>query len=87
MSKVKVALLILLVIILMDFAFENPEAHPDLKLFKVSLGQSPTYLLVYASLTLGLVIGWTGHALRERKKRKRQAAALQEQVGQSQEDK
>ena len=86
MNKLKLVLLIILVAILVDFAAENPLPRLELKLFKFSLGQVPTFLLAYISLALGLAMGWVGHVLRVRKKR-RQAArtlALEQQAQQSQ---
>ena len=76
MNKVKLVLLIILLVVLADFAYENPLPRLELKLFRFSLGQLPTFLLAYAGLALGLVVGWVGHALRVRKKR-RQADAAQ----------
>ena len=73
MNKLKLVLLIILVAVLVDFAAENPLPRLELKLFKFSLGQVPTFLLAYIGLALGLVMGWVGHVLRVRKKR-RQAA-------------
>ena len=76
MNKLKIVLLVILVAILVDFAAENPLPRLELKLFRFSLGQMPTFLLAYIGLALGLVVGWVGHALRVRKKR-RQADAAQ----------
>lgn len=75
MSKLKTVLLIILVAVLVDFAVENPQPPPDLKLFKFVLGQVPTYLLAYLCLALGLVVGWTAHALRTGRKRRKAAGA------------
>jgi hypothetical protein len=75
MSKLKTVLLIILVAVLVDFAVENPQPPPDLKLFKFVLGPVPTYLLAYLCLALGLVVGWTLHALRTGRKRRKAAAA------------
>ena len=75
MSKLKTVLLIILVAVLVDFAVENPQPPPDLKLFKFVLGPVPTYLLAYLCLALGLVVGWTAHALRTSRKRRIAAAA------------
>lgn len=74
MSKPKMVLLIILAIILADFAIENTQPHPDIKFFKYTVGNLPTYLLAFVSLALGMVIGWTAHALRIRKKRRAAAA-------------
>ena len=79
MNKLKLVLLIILVAVLVDFAAENPLPRLELKLFKFSLGQVPTFLLAYIGLALGLVLGWVGHALRVRKKRRQAAALAQEQ--------
>jgi uncharacterized integral membrane protein len=82
-NKLKLVLLIILVAILVDFAAENPLPRLELKLFKFSLGQVPTFLLAYISLALGLMMGWVGHVLRVRKKRRQAARALaQEQQAQ-----
>ena len=83
MNKLKLVLLIILVAVLVDFAAENPLPRLELKLFKFSLGQVPTFLLAYIGLALGLVMGWVGHVLRVRKKRRQAARALaQEQQAQ-----
>ena len=83
MSKLKVVLLIILAVVLADFAFENAQPAPAIKLFKFQLGELPTYLLVYLSLALGVVIGWVAHGLRLRRKRRgaqaAQAASAQQQ--------
>jgi len=83
MSKLKLILLLVVAAVLVDFAVENPLPRLELKLFKLTLGQLPTFLLAYISLALGLVVGWVGHALRIRKKKK-QAAAFLAQEKQSQ---
>ena len=83
MRKLKVVLLIVLAVVLADFAFEN--AHPALaiKLFKFQLGEPPQFLVVYLSLAVGVVIGWVAHGLRLRRKRRgaqaAQAASAQQQ--------
>jgi uncharacterized integral membrane protein len=64
--------LIILAAVLLDFALENSQSSPMLKLFKFPLTELPTFLLVYLGLTVGLVLGWVAHALRLRRK-KRQA--------------
>jgi uncharacterized integral membrane protein len=83
MSKVKLVILIILGIVLVDFALENSLPSPMLKLFKYELGEIPTYLLTYSSLAVGLVIGWTAHGFRIRRKRREvqaaQAASAQQQ--------
>ncbi|MCX5889887.1 MAG: hypothetical protein NTY36_10590 [Deltaproteobacteria bacterium] len=77
MNKFKMILLIIVVVVLVDFAWENIALPPPkLKLFTFTLGQIPTFLLAYIGLALGWVVGWVGHALRVRKKR-RQAEAAQ----------
>ncbi len=86
MNKFKMTLLLIVLVVLADFAWENKVLQPqELKLFTFTLGQIPSFLLAYISLTLGLIIGWFGHALRIRKKRKQTAAVLaQEQQAQAQ---
>lgn len=83
MSKLKVVLLIILAVVLADFAIENSPPAPVIKFFKFPLGELPTYLLAYLSLALGLVIGWGAHGLRIRRKRREvqaaQAASAQQQ--------
>ncbi len=83
MSKLKVAILVILAIILADFALENGTPVPELKLFKQNLGQAPTFLFAYISLVLGLLVGWVGHALRLRKKQRAAAAAAAAQTAAS----
>ena len=82
MAKLKLAILIILAIVLVDFAIENGQPVPELKLFKQHLVVIPTYLLAYISLVLGLVIGWAAHGLRIRRKRREvqtiQAASAQQ---------
>jgi uncharacterized integral membrane protein len=70
MSKLKLLILAILVIVLVDFAMENGQKVPELTLFKHQLATIPTYLLAYGSLVLGLVIGWTACSLRGRRKRR-----------------
>jgi uncharacterized integral membrane protein len=70
MAKLKLAILIILAVVLVDFALENGQPVPELKLFKFQLAVIPTYLLAYISLALGLVIGWAAHGLRIRRKRR-----------------
>jgi uncharacterized integral membrane protein len=83
MAKSKWAILIILGIVLVDFALENSLPPPMLKLFRYQLAEIPTYLLAYSSLAVGLVIGWTAHGLRIRRKRREiqaaQAASAQQQ--------
>jgi hypothetical protein len=82
-NKLKLVLLIILVAVLVDFAAENPLPRLEIKLFKFSLGHVPTFMLAYIGLALGLVMGWVGHVLRVRKKRRLAARALaQEQQAQ-----
>ncbi len=75
MSKLKAVLLVILAAVLVDFAVENTQPPPDFKLFKFVLGQIPTFALAYSCLALGLIVGWTAHALRIRRKRREAAAA------------
>jgi lysylphosphatidylglycerol synthetase-like protein (DUF2156 family) len=89
-NKFKMILLLIVLVVLADFAWENKVLQPqELKLFTFTLGQIPSFLLAYICLTLGLIVGWFGHALRIRKKKKQAAAALaqekQAQAQQSQE--
>ncbi len=80
MNRLKTVLLIISIVVLVDFALENTLPRLALKLFKFSLGQLPAFLLAYIGLALGLVLGWFGHALRVRKKRRQAArAALAQQ--------
>ena len=88
MNKFKMILLLIVLVVLVDFALENPVPTQELKLFKFTLGQAPTFLLAYGGLVVGLLVGWLGHALRIRKK-KRQAAAIllaQEKKAQAQQN-
>ncbi len=75
MSKPKLVLLIILAGVLVDFALENAQLAPAIKLFKFQLGELPTYLLVYLTLLVGAVIGWLAHGLRIRRKRREAQAA------------
>ena len=75
MSKLKAVVLVILAVVLVDFALENTAPPPDLKLFKFILGRLPTFLLAYLALALGLIVGWTAHVLKVRKKRRKTAAA------------
>jgi uncharacterized integral membrane protein len=81
MSKLKIVILVILVVILGDFALENSLPSPVIRFFKLELGELPIYLLVYVSVVVGLVIGWVAHGLRIRKKRQeaRQAEAASSQ--------
>jgi uncharacterized integral membrane protein len=82
MSKLKAVLWIVVVIVLMVFAYENAQPSPMLKFFKYPLAELPTYILIYLSLVVGLVIGWFAHGLRIRRKRREaqaQAASAQQQ--------
>ena len=85
MSKFKVVLLIILAVVLVDFAFENAELAPAIKLFKFQLGELPSFLLIYLSLAVGVVIGWVAHGLRLRRKR-REAQAAQAVSAQQQQE-
>ena len=88
MSKLKVVLLIILAVVLVDFAVENAQPALRFKLFKFQLGELPQFLVVYLSLTVGLVIGWVAHGLSLRRKRREvqaaQAASAQQQQQESQ---
>jgi uncharacterized integral membrane protein len=75
MSKLKLVLLIILAGVLVDFAIENAQLAPAVKLFKFQLGELPAYLLVYLTLVVGAVIGWIAHGLRIRRKRREAQAA------------
>jgi uncharacterized integral membrane protein len=77
MSKLKLVWLIILAAVLVDFALENSQPSPMLKFFKFPLTEVPTFLLVYLSLAVGLVLGWFAHAVRLRRK-KREAREAQE---------
>jgi uncharacterized integral membrane protein len=70
MSKIKVVLLIILAVVLVDFAVENAQPALAIKLFKFQLGELPQFLVVYISLVLGLAVGWFAHGLRIRRKRR-----------------
>jgi uncharacterized integral membrane protein len=85
MSKLKVVLLIILAVVLVDFAVENVQPAPAIKLFKFKLAELPTYLLVYLSLAVGAVIGWVAHGLGIRRKR-REAQAAQTASAQQQQE-
>jgi uncharacterized integral membrane protein len=84
MSKIKLVLLIILAGVLVDFAVENAQLAPAIKLFKFQLGELPTYLLVYLTLVVGGAMGWVAHGLRIRRKR-RAAQAAPAASGQQQE--
>jgi hypothetical protein len=75
MSKPKLVLLIILAGVLVDFAVENPQLAPAIKLFRFQLGELPTYLLVYLTLVVGGAMGWVSHGLRIRRKRREAQAA------------
>jgi uncharacterized integral membrane protein len=77
MSKLKVVWLIILAVILVDFALENSQPSPMIKFFKFPLTELPIYLLVYLSLAVGVVLGWFAHAVRLRRK-KREVQETQE---------
>jgi len=74
-NRLKTVLFVILIAILVDFALENRGSTQDLKLFRFTLGQAPTFLLAYASVAVGLVLGWVGHVFRVRNKRRRAAQA------------
>ena len=84
-SKLKLVLLVILVVVLVDFAVENAQPALAIKLFKFQLGELPQFLLVYLSLALGLVIGWLAHGLRIRRKRRAAQAAQAASAQQHQE--
>jgi len=77
MSKPKVVGLIILAVIVVDFALENSQPSPMITFFKFPLMELPTFILVYFGLAVGLVSGWVAHALRVRRKR-REALKAQE---------
>jgi len=85
MSKFKVVLLIILAVVLADFAFENAQPAPAIKLFKFQLGELPSFLLTYLSLAVGALIGWVAHGVRLRRKR-REAQAVQDASAQHQQE-
>ena len=85
MSRLKVVLLIILAVVLVDFAFENAQPAPAIKLFKFQLAELPTYLLVYLTLVVGAVIGWVAHGLRIGRKRREDRAAQTASAQQQQE--
>ena len=82
MTKLKGLLILLLGVLLVDFAVENALPSPNLKLFKSDLGKLPTFLIVYGSCAIGLMGGWLGHALKA--KRQKRAAVLAEKAESSQ---
>ena len=85
MSKLKVVLLIILAVVLVDFAVENAQPPLVIKLFKFQLGELPQFLAVYLSLAVGVVIGWVAHGLGIRRKR-REAQAAQTASAQQQQE-
>jgi uncharacterized integral membrane protein len=85
MSKLKVVLLIVLAIVLADFAYENAQPAPAIKFFKFQVGELASFLLIYLSLAVGMVIGWVAHGLRIRRKR-REAQAAQATSAQQQQE-
>ena len=85
MSRLKVVLLIILAALLLDFAVENGQPAPAIKLFKFQLAELPTYLLVYLTLVVGAVIGWVAHGLRFKRKRREGQAAQTASAQQQQE--
>jgi hypothetical protein len=84
-SKLKVVLLIILAVVLVDFAVENAQPAPAIKLFKFQLGELASFLLTYLSLAVGVAIGWVAHGLRLRRKR-REAQAAQVASAQQQQE-
>ena len=83
MSKLKAVLVVILAVVMVDFAVENAQTAPAIKLFKFQLGELPSFLLIYLSLALGMLIGWVAHGLRLRRKR-REAQAGQDASTQQQ---
>jgi uncharacterized integral membrane protein len=83
MRKFNLVLLIVLIVVLVDFAVENAQPAPAIRLFKFQLGVLPSFLLIYLSLAVGMVIGWVEYGLRLRRKRREaqaaQAASAQQQ--------
>jgi len=75
MRKIKVVLLIILAVVLVDFAYENRQPALVIKLFKFQLGELPQFLVIYISPAVGVVIGWVAHGLRIRRKRREAQAA------------
>jgi uncharacterized integral membrane protein len=75
MSKIKVVFIVILAVVLVDFALENSKPSPMLTFFKMPLAETPTYLLAYINLGLGLVIGWVAHGVKIRRKRRAAQAA------------
>ena len=77
MAKLKAVILVILAMVLVDFAVENAQPVPVIKLLKFPLGEAPTFLLVYISLAVGLVMGWLAHVVKvRRKKREAEVAAV-----------
>jgi uncharacterized integral membrane protein len=74
MTKAKGLLLLLVGVLLVDFAVENVLPSPTLKLFRFELGKLPIFLIVYGGLIIGFLGGWLSHALKVKKKKR--AAAL-----------
>ena len=85
MSRLKVVLLIILAALLLDFAVENGQPAPAIKLFKFQLAELPTYLLIYLTLAVGAVTGWVAHGLRRGRKRREDQAAQAAQTASTQE--
>lgn len=85
MAKLKLAILLILAVVLVIFAYENSSPLPALTLFKHKLVVIPTYLLAYVSLALGVLIGWIAHGLRIRRKRREAQAILAASAQQRQE--
>ena len=86
MSKIKLVLLIILAVVLVDFAVENAQPALVIKLFKFQLGELPQFLVIYLSLVVGVVIGWVAHGLSRRRKRRREAQAAQTASAQQQQE-
>ncbi len=76
MNKFKMILLIIVVVVLVDFAWENSLASSEAQALQLHPGTDTHLSAGLYRPGLGLVVGWVGHALRVRKKR-RQADAAQ----------
>jgi uncharacterized integral membrane protein len=75
MRKLKMVMLIIVAVVLAIFAYENRQPAEEIKLFRFQLGEIPQFLVVYLSLVVGAAIGWVGHGLRIRRKRREAHAA------------
>lgn len=86
MRKLKMVMLIIVAVVLVIFAYENRQPAEVIKLFKFQLGEIPQFLVVYLSLVVGAAIGWVGHGLRIRRKRREAHAAQTASAQQQQEE-